>query len=81
MKKLNLILMISVLALIGSNIVFASPFYVVRDRSGQVAVTNGEPGIGWNLEQGPFATKDEAQRAMGAEFSPRTRGAQLDFPR
>lgn len=80
MNKLTLTTMVLALAVVGSNIALASPFYVARDRSGEVAVTNGEPRMGWTVEQGPFSTKDAAQRASGTEFSPRANGSQLDFP-
>lgn len=41
-------------------------FYVVQDKLGQAAVVEGEPGLGWLTVGGPYATKDEAQRAIGA---------------
>ncbi|MBI4962646.1 MAG: hypothetical protein HY913_05155 [Desulfomonile tiedjei] len=49
-------------------------FYVIRDRDGQTVVTSDKPAYGWSRAQGPFASRDEAIRAMGSgtEFPLRT---------
>lgn len=52
------------LAMAGS--VFAADFYVIQDQLGQATVMEGHPGLGWTIVGGPYKTKDEAQRALGA---------------
>jgi hypothetical protein len=51
-------------------VVFAAPsvdasFYLIRNRDGVPGITNATPGYGWSLYDGPFATFDEAMRAVG----------------
>ncbi len=40
-------------------------YYVVKDKSGQTVVHQGEAGIGWDTVGGPYSTMDEAQRSIG----------------
>ncbi len=48
-----------------SSTVYAGQYYVIRDRAGEMAVTNGTPHYGWLVESGPYATCDAAERATG----------------
>jgi len=43
----------------------AQRFYSIRDRDGEVAITSEKPSYGWSVSQGPFASHDEAVRAVG----------------
>ena len=45
--------------------IYADQFYVIRDKNGQLAITDAMPGYGWAIEQGPFSTVDAATRAAG----------------
>lgn len=55
---------VTTLAMVGS--VFAGDFYVVQDQLGQATVMEGHPGLGWTIAGGPYKSKDEAERALGA---------------
>jgi hypothetical protein len=45
--------------------IHADQYYVIRDKNGQLAITDMMPGYGWDVEQGPFSTVDAATRAAG----------------
>ena len=66
MKKLFLAVMATALMLaVIVPPIHADQFYVIRDRNGQLAITNAMPGYGWDVDQGPFSTVDAATRAAG----------------
>jgi hypothetical protein len=66
MKKLITAIAVIVVALmVVPPAIYASEYYVIRDKAGHTAVTNGLPGYGWILQSGPYATVDSAQRATG----------------
>ncbi|HMK33806.1 MAG TPA: hypothetical protein VK463_01980 [Desulfomonilaceae bacterium] len=65
MYKLSMILAALVIATMVAPALSHADYYVIRDSYGQPAVTSGLPGYGWVIDQGPFATMDQAQRATG----------------
>lgn len=64
--KLTIAAMAVVWICIVAGSALAEPFYVVQDKMGKATVMEGKPGIGWTVIEGPFASKDAAQRALGA---------------
>jgi hypothetical protein len=70
MKKLHFAVLATAFAvLLAAPAIHADEYYIVRDNTGQVAVTDGLPGYGWSIAGGPFSTVDAAQRAMGTGIS------------
>jgi len=70
MNKSYLAVAVTALAvLLVAPTIYADEYYLIRDNTGQVAVTNALPGYGWSLAGGPFSTVDAAQRAMGTGIS------------
>ncbi len=67
MKRLVIaIVTVAVALTVVPPLIYAEQFYVIRDRWGETAVTNGTPDYGqWSVESGPYATMDQAERATG----------------
>lgn len=69
MKKFPFVAITTALAVLLAAPIYADEFFVIRDNTGQIAITDGLPGYGWSIQDGPFATVDSAQRAMGTGIS------------
>ncbi len=86
MNKLGIAMVaLAVALLVVPPVINAEEFFVIRNQMGQTAVTNGSPGYGWSLDQGPFATVDAAQRAAGTGTGAQwdgvfNSGRQVDLP-
>ncbi|MGB6064499.1 MAG: hypothetical protein WBG50_06800 [Desulfomonilaceae bacterium] len=66
MKTLIIAVAVAIVAVMAvPPLIYAHGYYVIRDRRGEMAVTNGAPVYGWQVESGPYATEDAAERATG----------------
>ena len=52
-----------------STMALAAEFYVVKDASGKMSITENKPTEAKALIKGPFKTKDDAEKAMNAMSS------------
>ena len=66
MKKLVIAVAATIVAVMAAPpLIYAHGYYVIRDRRGEMAVTNGVPMYGWEVQSGPYASEDQAERATG----------------
>ncbi len=66
MKKLVIAIAVMMgVVMVTPVITYADQFFVIRDKEGQTAVTDGSPGYGWIVQSGPYASIDMAERATG----------------
>ncbi len=67
-KHTRLILIVgAVFALALATAAFAGQWYVVKHKSGAMAVFDQKPGPGWTVESGPYDSKTAAARAGGID--------------
>jgi hypothetical protein len=52
-----------------STMALAADFYIVKDASGKMSITETKPADDKSIVKGPFKTKEEADKAMKAVSS------------
>ncbi|MBI4963388.1 MAG: hypothetical protein HY913_08925 [Desulfomonile tiedjei] len=60
------VVMVALVAFGMATMAIAADFYVVKDASGKAAVVDKKPDDAKMILQGPFKTKEEAEKAMKA---------------
>jgi hypothetical protein len=65
MNKIPIIIFVLVFGFTGLNVANAEQWFVIKDKNGITTVSSGVPSYGWDIVEGPFVTKDAAERASG----------------